>query len=66
MGTGIATVHSKLYIDEEEELIFLINLSEHVKRPKDMLMFLGEYFKQSVKETHKIENANKEAKARSK
>lgn len=45
MGTGIATPSSKDYIDEEEELIFLINLSEHVKRPKDMLMFLGEYFK---------------------
>lgn len=59
MGTGIATPSSKDYIDEEEELIFLINLSEHVKRPKDMLMFLGEYFKQSVKETHNIEVKNK-------
>ena len=35
----------KELLDEEDELIFLINLSEHIKRPKDMLMFLGEYFK---------------------
>lgn len=55
VGTGIATQDSKKEIDEEEELIFLINLSEHVKRPLDMLMFLGEYFKQTVSETKYIQ-----------
>ena len=29
----------------EEDMIFMINTSEHVNRPQDMLMFLGEYFK---------------------
>ena len=33
----------------EENLMFLINTSEHLKRPKDMLMFLGEYFKEHIK-----------------
>lgn len=39
-------------------MIFLINLSEHVKRPEDMLMFLGEYFKQSVSETLYVNSNN--------
>lgn len=51
VGTGIATHESKEQIDEEEELIFLINVAEHVRRPRDMLMFLGEYFKKTVEET---------------
>lgn len=32
----------------EEELVFMINMSEQAKRPKDMLMFLGEYFKEAI------------------
>lgn len=39
-------------------MIFLINLSEHVKRPKDMLMFLGEYFKKCVEESQIVDAAN--------
>jgi hypothetical protein len=41
----------------EEELIFMINTSEHLKRPSDMLMFLGEYFKEHIKKTEKIKNS---------
>jgi len=41
----------------EEELIFLINLSEHVKRPEDMLMFLGEYFKEVIRQNMKIKTS---------
>ena len=40
----------------EEMLIFLINTSEHVKRPKDMLMFIGEYFKEHLKHCKKIKS----------
>lgn len=54
MGTGIASKASEEYIDEEEELIFCINLSEHVKKPKDMLMFLGEYFKKTLQITEMV------------
>jgi hypothetical protein len=40
----------------------MINTSEQVKRPIDMLMFLGEYFKEVIDQTKKIhsniENAN--------
>ena len=32
----------------EEDLVFMINTSEQVKRPIDMLMFLGEYFKEVI------------------
>ncbi len=46
---GIGTKENKELIDEEDELMFLINLSEHVKRPKDSLMFIGEYFKQAIR-----------------
>ena len=60
VGTGIATVNSKDQIDEEDELVFLINLSEHVKRPRDMLMFLGEYFKKTVYETKYVAKNNAE------
>jgi len=34
---------------EEEELKFMIDVAEHVNRPSDMLMFLGEYFKENIK-----------------
>ena len=30
---------------KEDDIILMINVAEHVKRPTDMLMFLGEYFK---------------------
>ena len=39
---------------EDEQLLFLIHLSEKTKRPEDMLMFLGEYFKYNVKECDEI------------
>jgi hypothetical protein len=32
----------------EEDLVFMINTSEQVNRPIDMLMFLGEYFKEVI------------------
>lgn len=66
VGSGIATQDSKDMIDEEEELIFMINLSEHVKRPKDMLMFLGEYFKKTVYETKYISKNNLEGESANK
>lgn len=37
----------------------MINVAEHCKRPKDMLMFLGEYFKNVIKETNEIEDKRK-------
>lgn len=66
VGTGIATPDSKDQIDEEEELVFLINLSEHVNRPRDMLMFLGEYFKKTVYETKYIDKNNSEGDSKGK
>ena len=35
--------------NKEENYLFMINVSEHVKRSSDMLMFLGEYFKELIK-----------------
>ena len=32
----------------DSDLIFMINTAQHVKRPIDMLMFLGEYFKNMI------------------
>jgi hypothetical protein len=32
----------------------MINVSEHVKRPEDMLMFLGEYFKVVILRTENV------------
>ena len=29
----------------EEDYLFMVNVSEHIERPHDMLMFLGEFFK---------------------
>jgi hypothetical protein len=31
--------------------MYMINVSEQVQRPKDMLMFLGEYFKAVIDRT---------------
>jgi hypothetical protein len=45
----------------EEDLLFMVNVSEQVKRPQDMLMFLGEYFKEVIIRTEQIKNALKEA-----
>lgn len=36
---------------KEDDIILMINVAEHVKRPTDMLMFLGEYFKVVVEKT---------------
>ena len=44
-------------IMSEEMLMFLINTSEHVKRPKDMLMFIGEYFKEHIKLCAKVKTS---------
>ena len=41
----------------------MINTSEHLKRPKDMLMFLGEYFKQHIQKCNKIINSNQQTKS---
>ena len=35
----------------EDEFMFLINTAEHIERPVDMLMLLGEYFKVVIMET---------------
>ena len=51
VGTGIASVDSKDAVDDEDELLFLIATAHHIGRPNDMLMFLGEYFKKTIKET---------------
>jgi len=40
--------------DYEEELIFLINTAEQCKRPKDMLKFIGHYFKCSILQSDEI------------
>lgn len=42
---------------EQEDIMFMINTSEHVKRPQDMLMFIGEYFKTHIQSCAKILNA---------
>lgn len=40
---------------QEEDIIFMINVSEHVNRPHDMLMFLGEFFKEHIRRCEKID-----------
>ena len=42
--------------------MYMINVSEQVQRPKDMLMFLGEYFKAVIDRTQKVYNDNKDEK----
>jgi len=34
--------------------MFLINTAEHINRPVDMLMLIGEYFKEVIIQTTKI------------
>lgn len=48
---GIISARSRL---GDEELMYMINLAEHVERPIDMLMFLGEYFKEVIFTTDKV------------
>jgi hypothetical protein len=43
----------------EEDLVFMINVSEHVQKPNDMLMFLGEYFKKHIGLCLKIDDDSK-------
>lgn len=50
-GIGNSKVRMTL---NEEELLFMVNVSEQVKRPEDMLMFLGEYFKETIETTQSI------------
>jgi len=38
----------------DHEFMFLINTAEHINRPVDMLMLLGEYFKVVITETSKV------------
>jgi|TARA_B110001469_G_C9478590_1_gene240046 hypothetical protein len=33
---------------EDSQYMFLINTAEHINRPTDMLMLLGEYFKEII------------------
>lgn len=40
----------------------MINVAEHVQRPVDMLMFLGEYFKEIIYQTEKISDNIKKSK----
>ena len=54
---GISVARTRL---QEEDLLFMVNVSEQVKRPQDMLMFLGEYFKEVIYRTQKISDAIKE------
>lgn len=51
-SNGIGSQMQKL---SEEELIFMINLSEQTNRPRDMMMFLGEYLKESIQACDIIE-----------
>lgn len=40
----------------ESKIMFLINTAEHIGRPADMLMLIGEYFKEVVRLTGLISN----------
>ena len=51
---GIAQSRDRL---SEDDIIFMINVSEQVKRSSDMLMFLGEFFKMTIYRTEKINDA---------
>ena len=50
----IERMNDEDYEVKDDDVMFLINLAEHVKRPKDMLMFIGEYFKQMISITEKV------------
>lgn len=50
--TGGIAYSQQSYSDEDIRM--MINVAEHCKRPKDMLMFLGEYFKNVIKETNEV------------
>jgi hypothetical protein len=57
--------YSAKYKDDltEENIMFMINVAEQCDRPDDMLMFLVEYFKQTIDKTLTIydqNNVNKE------
>ena len=47
---------------QDSDIMYMINVSEQVERPKDMLMFLGEYFKAVIDRTQKVYNDNKDEK----
>ena len=49
-------INKKLKSMNDEDLIFMINLSEQTNRPRDMMMFLGEYIKETISICDKIEN----------
>lgn len=40
----------------EDDILFLINVSEHVGNEQDVLMFLGEFFKKHLEETETVYN----------
>ena len=61
---GIA--HAGERLEDEDDIVFMINLAEHVQRPQDMLMFLGEYFKENIFHTERVSTNIKENKSGSK
>ena len=48
--------HNKM---DEEQILFMMNVSDHCNRPKDMLMFLGEYLKSTLVTTMDVEKTIK-------
>lgn len=50
-------------LEDEDDIVFMVNLSEHVQRPQDMLMFLGEYFKENIFHTERVSTNIKENKS---
>lgn len=44
----------EIFLEDPDRFMFFVNLSEQAKRPKDMFMFLGEYFKNHISLTRQI------------
>ena len=42
----------------EETLMFLINVANYNNRPEDVLMLIGEYFKQMIDEVKEVRKKN--------
>lgn len=47
----------------DDTLIFMVNTAQAMKRPIDMLMFIGEYFKLHVDETERVIKENTDDKS---
>ena len=52
MGEG--KINEKINQIDEDTLMFCITLAEYADRPADMLMFLGEYFKEMIHRTQQV------------